>query len=275
VSVHSTSVVIRPDHSFVSGSQQEGHPRHASSGTVLAGVALTVLMHGALLVGVRALHASGPASQQPEVSPTRRSRPLMVELHTIALAVFDGRAQSLERTGEEPAHRALTSAPPRRSTAHSSPRVVRLATEEPPAAEAVAASGISGSGEGVAAVGGIAGPGSASTGKCCGNGLGGDGATASLPTRLPARPVYNPRPVYPRQARLMGWEGSVVLRVLVDTQGNAADVAVVSGSGQAVLDQSAVETVRRWRFSPAMEAGKPVTMVHDVRIRFRLDDYPA
>lgn len=73
----------------------------------------------------------------------------------------------------------------------------------------------------------------------------------------------------------MGWEGSVVLRVLVDAQGNAAEVAVVSGSGQSVLDESAVEAVRRWKFSPATEAGKPVTMVHDVRIRFRLDDYPA
>lgn len=73
----------------------------------------------------------------------------------------------------------------------------------------------------------------------------------------------------------MGWEGSVVLHVLVDAQGGAAEVTVAAGSGQPVLDASAVEAVRRWRFSPALEAGKPVTRVHDVRIRFRLDDYPA
>jgi periplasmic protein TonB len=73
----------------------------------------------------------------------------------------------------------------------------------------------------------------------------------------------------------MGWEGIVELRVLVDTQGRPADVTVVTGSGQAVLDQSAMEAVRRWKFSPALEAGKPVTRVHDIRIRFRLDDYPA
>lgn len=70
----------------------------------------------------------------------------------------------------------------------------------------------------------------------------------------------------------MGWEGSVAVRVLVDAQGNAADVSVLVGSGQDVLDQSAVATVRRWKFLPAMEAGKPVTMVHDLHIRFRLDD---
>jgi periplasmic protein TonB len=259
----------------------------------VAGVALTVLMHGLLLAGVRALHAGEPAAQQPEVSPIAHSRPLMVELHTIALAGPDGQARSHERMNEEPAHSAPRSAPPRHSTDHSGHRVVRVATEaltppvpeapatndETPAPETVVLSGISGGGEGIAAGGGIAGPGSASTGKCCGNGpgggLGGNSATISPPLRLPARPVYNPRPVYPRQARLMGWEGSIVLRVLVDTQGNAAEVAVVSGSGQAVLDQSAVEAVRRWKFSPAMEAGKPVAMAHDVRIRFRLDDYPA
>jgi protein TonB len=73
----------------------------------------------------------------------------------------------------------------------------------------------------------------------------------------------------------MGWQGSVVLRVLVDAQGNATEVTVVASSGQSVLDQSAVEAVRRWKFSPALEAGRPAAMVHDVRIRFRLDDNPA
>ena len=73
----------------------------------------------------------------------------------------------------------------------------------------------------------------------------------------------------------MGWEGSVALRVLVDVQGNAAEVTVVTGSGYAVLDQAAVDAVRRWKFSPALDSGRPVAMPHDVRIRFRLDDNPG
>lgn len=73
----------------------------------------------------------------------------------------------------------------------------------------------------------------------------------------------------------MGWEGSVVLRVLVDARGNPVEVTVVVGSGQRVLDRSAVEAIQHWRFSPALEAGRPVAMAHDVRIRFRLDDNPA
>jgi len=70
----------------------------------------------------------------------------------------------------------------------------------------------------------------------------------------------------------MGWQGSVVLRVLVDARGNAAEVTVAASSGQSVLDESAVEAVRHWKFSPALEAGRPASMLHDVRIRFRLDD---
>jgi protein TonB len=73
----------------------------------------------------------------------------------------------------------------------------------------------------------------------------------------------------------MGWEGTVVLRVLVDVQGNAAQVTVAAGSGYPVLDEAAVDGARRWRFIPAMEGGRPVARVHEVRIRFRLDDQAA
>jgi hypothetical protein len=39
----------------------------------------------------------------------------------------------------------------------------------------------------------------------------------------------------------MGWEGIVVLRVQIDAEGNAAQVTVAAASGQAVLDQAAVD----------------------------------
>jgi protein TonB len=70
----------------------------------------------------------------------------------------------------------------------------------------------------------------------------------------------------------MGWEGTVVLRLLVDTRGNVAEVTVVTGSGFVPLDESAVDAARRWRFEPAREGGHPTAMVHEVRFRFRLDN---
>lgn len=111
---------------------------------------------------------------------------------------------------------------------------------------------------------------------CCGEGPGTSGGGGLAVTgRLPARPLANPRPVYPRQARLMGWEGTVVLRLLIDGLGNVTQATVVAGSGYPVLDESAVDAARRWRFSPALDGGRPVAMVHEVRIRFRLDDPAA
>jgi protein TonB len=70
----------------------------------------------------------------------------------------------------------------------------------------------------------------------------------------------------------MGLEGTVVIRILVDAQGKVDRVVVVASSGHAVLDESAVDAARRWRFRPPLEEGHPTAMVHEVRICFRLDD---
>lgn len=90
-----------------------------------------------------------------------------------------------------------------------------------------------------------------------------------------ARVAYgqNPPPLYPLAARRLGIEGVVELRVLVTPDGHADDVHVVSSSGHAMLDESAVATVRsRWRFVPAQRDGVPVADYVRFPIRFRLSD---
>ena len=101
--------------------------------------------------------------------------------------------------------------------------------------------------------------------------------TAALPSppgveRQAARPIASPRPVYPRQARLAGWEGTVVVRMLIAVEGRPAEISVIASSGHKLLDDSAVDAAKRWRFVPASEGGRPTAMVHEVRIRFRLDE---
>lgn len=80
------------------------------------------------------------------------------------------------------------------------------------------------------------------------------------------------KPAYPQNARQAGWEGTVVLRILVNAGGAAESVTVRDSSGYAVLDEAAVKAVYQWRFSPAKKGGKPVTSFHDIKIRFRLID---
>lgn len=81
----------------------------------------------------------------------------------------------------------------------------------------------------------------------------------------------NPRPPYPTLARRRGWEGLVVLMVWVDELGAARSVELHQSSGHDVLDQSALNTVKSWRFVPARRGGHTVPASVQVPIRFSLD----
>ena len=95
------------------------------------------------------------------------------------------------------------------------------------------------------------------TGAGNGTGVGPGTGSGSGPTRGP-RIVEGGRPEYPENARVKGWEGTVKLQILVNTEGRVEDVRVVSSSGYGELDAAAQRTVRSWRFSPALQKGAPV-----------------
>jgi len=78
-------------------------------------------------------------------------------------------------------------------------------------------------------------------------------------------------PVYPPASRRMDEEGAVLLKVLVDERGIARDVQIAKSSGFPRLDDAAASAVRRWKFSPAMQASQPVQAWTRVNVIFRLD----
>ncbi|WP_378953667.1 energy transducer TonB [Pelosinus sp. sgz500959] len=80
------------------------------------------------------------------------------------------------------------------------------------------------------------------------------------------------RPAYPYEARRAGWEGTVVIRILVGTDGSPSAVTVRTSSGYSVLDDAAAQGVKSWRFSPARQSDKPVESYYDVRVKFDLAD---
>ena len=88
--------------------------------------------------------------------------------------------------------------------------------------------------------------------------------------RLNADYLHNPRPDYPAQAKRMGWEGRVVLRVEVLADGSAGAVSVAKSSGHEALDDAALEAVRRWKFVPAKRDGAAVNSSVNVPINFNL-----
>ena len=81
----------------------------------------------------------------------------------------------------------------------------------------------------------------------------------------------NPAPVYPTLSRRMHEEGRVVLRVFVNARGGADDVQISNSSGHARLDDSARETVRRWKFVPAKRGSEAVPAWVLVPVSFRLE----
>ncbi len=81
--------------------------------------------------------------------------------------------------------------------------------------------------------------------------------------------LHRVEPRYTREARVMGVQGTALLEVLVDEQGNPADISVLSPIGFG-LDRRAVEAVRQWTFRPAMREGKPVPATLTVDVKFRI-----
>jgi len=82
--------------------------------------------------------------------------------------------------------------------------------------------------------------------------------------------LHNPPPVYPESAQEKGWEGTVILSVLVQPDGKAKTVEVKESSGKKILDQAATETVNRWTFVPARKGETAVEGWVEVPIDFRL-----
>jgi protein TonB len=82
--------------------------------------------------------------------------------------------------------------------------------------------------------------------------------------------AHNPKPEYPAVARGRGWQGKVLLRVKVSAEGLSDDVSVEQSSGHDILDESAVEAVKKWRFIPAKRGDTPVASSVIVPIDFKL-----
>lgn len=103
-----------------------------------------------------------------------------------------------------------------------------------------------------------------------GQGAGTGGGVYSVGGNVSAPiPIYKPEPPYSEQARKAKYQGTVVLWIVVDAQGNVTDAQVVKPLGMG-LDQNAIKTVKTWKFKPAMRNGSPVPVKVMVEVSFRL-----
>jgi len=87
-----------------------------------------------------------------------------------------------------------------------------------------------------------------------------------------ARPldISNKPPSYPRVAQIRGYQGTVVLRVLVNTNGTVSKLNILKSSGYWMLDNAALTAIKDWVFEPGYEGKKKVDMWVEQPIRFQL-----
>ena len=82
----------------------------------------------------------------------------------------------------------------------------------------------------------------------------------------------NTPPVYPAIAKLRGYEGVVLVNAEILPDGRVGSTEVSKSSGYAILDKSAMEAVKLWKFEPAKKAGKPFAVRVKLPIKFVLHD---
>jgi len=91
-----------------------------------------------------------------------------------------------------------------------------------------------------------------------------------LPSSV-AEYLQNPKPAYPLMSRRAGEQGTVLVRVLIGTDGNAQRAEIEKSSGFARLDQVALATVLKWRYIPGKRAGVAEAMAFTVPITFTFE----
>ena len=87
-----------------------------------------------------------------------------------------------------------------------------------------------------------------------------------------AQPRYaqNPKPTYPQEAREKGYEGEVILRVEVLSNGRVGQIEVKNSSGYELLDRSALTAVKQWKFVPAKKGETPIPLWVNIPVKFQL-----
>lgn len=75
--------------------------------------------------------------------------------------------------------------------------------------------------------------------------------------------------VYPEMARKSGVEGQVIVRVLVGKDGRVKQTKI-QHSESSMLDQAAIDAVKKSIFTPAIQNGQPITCWVSIPIKFRL-----
>jgi TonB family protein len=81
--------------------------------------------------------------------------------------------------------------------------------------------------------------------------------------------ISAPNPQYTEIARKARIQGVVIVEAIIDKQGNVTEVKILKGLPMG-LDQAAADAVSKWKFESATLNGKPVAVIYNLTVNFRL-----
>lgn len=82
-------------------------------------------------------------------------------------------------------------------------------------------------------------------------------------------PAYFNQPlIYPEESKRLNEVGKVIVKAFVNVEGHAENAEISKSSGFPILDQTAIDAVKKWCFLPALKDGKPFSAWVLLPIRF-------
>jgi TonB family protein len=85
----------------------------------------------------------------------------------------------------------------------------------------------------------------------------------------PPKAVFSPDPTYPEIAKKARFQGTSVLALTVNANGDPTNVTISKPCGFG-LDEQSVGAVKTWRFQPARLNGQSVAVMINVEVQFQL-----
>ena len=77
-------------------------------------------------------------------------------------------------------------------------------------------------------------------------------------------------PHYPPEAKDQHIQGVVLLRAIIDKEGNVSNLELISGD--PTLAEAAIEAVKQWKYKPFLLNGDPVEVETQIQVNFTLRD---
>ena len=88
------------------------------------------------------------------------------------------------------------------------------------------------------------------------------------PTMTAANVIFSPAPAYPAAASAARVEGQVTVQAVVNPEGKVVSARALSGP--PLLRDAATEAVQRWRYSPLLDNGKPISVTTVAILDFKV-----